>query len=90
MLPNRGYVHNVKEKVSTSSASKGSTTQVTEVLKCIRSQCSDSDSGVVQYTLWYRYCNKCCGIPDEALVICEHFDSLHWHCVPCDIEVLKC
>ena len=81
-------IQNAKEKVSTLNANKGSTTQVTEVLKC--SQCDDGDSGVVQCeccTLWY--CSKCCGIPDEALAIIEDFDSLHWYCQPCVVEVSK-
>ena len=59
-----------------------------EAFKC--SQYNGSDNGLIQCeccNLWY--CSKCCGISEEALAIIGEFDSLHWYCQPCDVEVSK-
>ena len=64
------------------------TPQTTEAFKC--SQCNDTDNGLLQCeccNLWYY--SKCCGISEEALAIIGEFDSLHWYCQPCDVEVSK-
>ena len=58
------------------------------MVKCI--QCNDSDNGLLQCeccNLWF--CTKCYEIPEEALAIIGEFDSLHWYCQPCAVEVSK-
>ena len=84
-------VHNIKNKVLTLDAIKGAplqTPQTAEAFKC--SQCNDSDNGLLQCKycdLWY--CSKCCAISEKVLTIIGEFDSLHWYCQPCDVEVSK-
>ena len=56
----------------------------------ICSQCKVSRRGLVQCEcceLWY--CNVCCGITEEALVLLGEAECLHFFCSPCKGEVFN-
>ena len=56
----------------------------------ICSQCQVSGHGLAQCEccdLWY--CNVCCGITEETLVLLGEVECLHFLCSPCEGEVFK-
>ena len=85
-------VHEAKEghlKESTLQNEANPSKVVTTVESDICSQCQVSGCGLIQCEccdLWY--CNVCCGITEEALVLLGVVECLHFFC-PCEGEVFK-
>ena len=77
-------------KESPSQSVTDSSKLVTPLEPGICSQCQVSGCGLVQCEccdLWY--CNVCCGITEEALVLFGEVECLHFFYSPCEGEVFQ-
>jgi len=67
---------------------QGDSSQVLQVECC--SQCRDSSHGLLQCEccdLWY--CSGCSKILEETMNVIGEVNSLHFFCLPCELEVFK-